>query len=140
MKRSIKARLLLTTYVHNVRTLSPCSLSMSTTSEEECLPWASLSRPNRSRFLSSFDLHAFDRKHVAQAQRVFLSFTRTPAARKRRTRNNALRVQRSPSFLYIVNKLRKLQVCTYVRRLAERRSRSPIHVAQSMHGFILRLE
>lgn len=34
-------------FAFNVRALSPCSLSMSTTSEEERLPWASLSRPNR---------------------------------------------------------------------------------------------
>lgn len=78
-------------FAFNVRELSPCSLSMSTTNEEERLPWASLSRPNRSRFFV-FDLRAFDRKHVAQVQRVFFSFTRTPAGSKRRTRNNALRI------------------------------------------------
>lgn len=46
-------------FAFNVRALSPCSLSMSTTSEEERLPRASLSRPNRLRFLSPVRLTRF---------------------------------------------------------------------------------
>lgn len=93
MKQSIKARLLLT-YVECTCAFSVFAFNVHDQRRRMSAPWASLSRPNRLRFLSPFDLHAFDRKHVAQVQRVFFSFTRTPAGSKRRTRNNASRIYR----------------------------------------------